>query len=97
MKNEILKRVALYIRVSTDRQAKEGDSLEAQENALNEYCKQQNYVIIDKYIDGGESGQKIKRTNLQRMLEDVKLGKIDLILMTNLIVGLEVLQTFIKY
>ncbi len=84
--NEInkIQRVALYIRVSTDRQAKEGDSLEAQENALMEYCKDNNYVIVDKYIDGGESGQKIKRTNLQRMLEDVKKDKIDLILMTKL-------------
>ena len=84
MKNEEIKRVALYIRVSTDRQAKEGDSLEAQENALTKYCKENNYAIVDKYIDGGESGQKIKRTNLQRMLEDVKLGKIDLIIMTKL-------------
>lgn len=84
MKNEEIKRVALYIRVSTDRQAKEGDSLEAQENALTNYCKENNYIIVDKYIDGGESGQKIKRTNLQRMLEDVKDGKIDLIVMTKL-------------
>lgn len=81
--NEI-KRVALYIRVSTDRQAKEGDSLEAQEEALKTYCKEKNYVIVDEYIDGGESGQKLKRTNLQRMLEDVKANKIDLILMTKL-------------
>ena len=79
-----IKRVALYIRVSTDRQAKEGDSLEAQENALLEYCNKHNYIIVDKYIDGGESGQKIKRTNLQRMLDDVKQDKIDLILMTKL-------------
>lgn len=84
MKNEVIKRVALYIRVSTDRQAKEGDSLEAQENALTKYSQEHNYVIVDKYIDGGESGQKIKRTNLQRMLEDIKLGKIDLIIMTKL-------------
>lgn len=79
-----IQRVALYIRVSTDRQAKEGDSLEAQESALLKYCEDKNYVIVDKYIDGGESGQKIKRTNLQRMLEDVKKDKIDLILMTKL-------------
>ena len=82
--NEEIKRVALYIRVSTDRQAKEGDSLEAQENALKNYCKEKNYIIVDEYIDGGESGQKIKRTNLQRMLDDVKKNKIDLILMTKL-------------
>ncbi len=81
--NEI-KKVALYIRVSTDHQAKEGDSLEAQEEALEKYCKNKNYIIVDKYIDGGESGQKIKRTNLQRMLNDVKQDKIDLILMTKL-------------
>lgn len=82
--NDTILRVALYIRVSTDRQAKEGDSLEAQENALLQYCENKKYIIVDKYIDGGESGQKIKRTNLQRMLEDVKQNKIDLILMTKL-------------
>ena len=75
---------ALYIRVSTDRQAKEGDSLEAQEDALKEYAKKHGYIIVDKYIDGGESGQKFNRTNFQRMLNDVKNGKIDIIIMTKL-------------
>ena len=86
VKNELneIKRVALYIRVSTDRQAKEGESLEAQEDALYSYCKERNYIVVDKYIDGGETGQKIKRTNFQRMMEDVKANKIDLILMTKL-------------
>lgn len=79
-----IKRAALYIRVSTDRQAKEGDSLEAQESALLKYCKDNDYKVVDEYIDGGESGQKIKRTNLQRMLEDVKQDKVDIILMTKL-------------
>lgn len=77
-------RAALYIRVSTDRQAKEGDSLEAQEKALTDYAKEHNYIIIDTYIDGGESGQKIKRTNLQRLLRDVEANKIDLVIMTKL-------------
>lgn len=77
-------RVAIYIRVSTDRQAKEGDSLEAQEKALRDYAKEHNYIIVDIYVDGGESGQKIKRTNLQRMLRDVEDKKIDLVIMTKL-------------
>lgn len=77
-------RVALYIRVSTDKQAKEGDSLEAQEQALVDYSKTNNMIIVDKYIDGGESGQKLNRTNLQRLLNDVKSNKIDLIIMTKL-------------
>lgn len=79
-----LTRVAIYIRVSTDRQAKEGDSLEAQEKALRDYAKEHNYIIVDVYVDGGESGQKIKRTNLQRMLQDVEEDKIDLVIMTKL-------------
>ena len=40
--------------------------------------------VIDTYIDGGESGQKIKRTNLQRLLRDVEANKIDLVIMTKL-------------
>lgn len=84
MKKNTLIRAALYIRVSTDRQAKEGDSLEAQEKALIDYAKEHNYIIADTYIDGGESGQKIKRTNLQRMLKDVDNGEIDLVIMTKL-------------
>lgn len=83
MNNKVI-RAALYIRVSTGRQAKEGDSLEAQEEALESFCKEKNYFIVDKYIDGGLSGQKINRTNLQRMLDDVKNDKIDIILMTKL-------------
>lgn len=83
-KSNTLTRVAIYIRVSTDRQAKEGDSLEAQEKALTDYAKEHNYIIVDTYIDGGESGQKIKRTNLQRMLHDVEYRKIDLVIMTKL-------------
>lgn len=93
--NEIT-RVALYIRVSTDRQAKEGDSLEAQEKALVDYSKEHNYIIVDKYIDGGESGQKIKRTNLQRMLKDVEDGKIDLVIMTKLDRWFRNIQDFYK-
>lgn len=79
-----LTRVALYIRVSTDRQAKEGDSLEAQEKALRDYAKEHNFEIVGTYMDDGESGQKIKRTNLQKLLSDTNDGKIDLIIMTKL-------------
>lgn len=93
--NKII-RVALYIRVSTDRQAKEGDSLEAQEKALVDYANEHNYIIVDKYIDGGESGQKIKRTNLQRMLNDVEINKIDLVIMTKLDRWFRNIQDFYK-
>lgn len=79
-------RVALYIRVSTEEQALFGGSLIAQEEALVEYAKENNMRVVDIYRDEGISGGKpiFKRPELSRMLEDVKDGKIDLILFTKL-------------
>ena len=54
-----MKRVALYIRVSSEKQAKSGDSLREQEDTLNEYVKSQKDMIIHStYIDDGISGQR---------------------------------------
>jgi len=38
--------VDLYIRVSTDRQVREGDSLEEQENELKKFCEFRNFHIV---------------------------------------------------
>ena len=84
MANEI-KQVALYIRVSTDQQAKHGDSLDEQQHTLNEYVRQQGSMRVFKtYIDDGISGQKLYRDEFQKLLDDVKKGKIDTILFTKL-------------
>ena len=79
-------RVACYVRVSTDEQAKNGLSVETQIARLKEYvAKQENYSIVDFYIDNGVSSVKIhKRLALQRLLDDVRNGEIDLILFTDL-------------
>jgi DNA invertase Pin-like site-specific DNA recombinase len=79
-----MERVALYIRVSTDEQAINGDSLRTQRDELTKYAKKNNYNIIDIYEDDGFSATNLKRPALQRMLEDVKLKKIDRILITKL-------------
>uniref|UniRef100_UPI003CCA4D65 recombinase family protein n=1 Tax=Mesomycoplasma ovipneumoniae TaxID=29562 RepID=UPI003CCA4D65 len=52
--NEI-RRAALYIRVSTDEQARKGYSLPAQQEALEEYAKKNNYIVSGMYIDDGVS------------------------------------------
>lgn len=77
-------RVALYIRVSTEEQAKFGISLAAQEDALIRYVKEQGYKIVDIYRDEGNSARKpvSKRPVMLQLLEDVKAGKIDRILFT---------------
>lgn len=79
--NEIIK-VALYIRVSTEEQAKHGYSLDSQEKRLKEYSKIHNYKVIDIYKDEGKSARsKLKqRTELLRLIEDVKKKKIDRII-----------------
>lgn len=78
-------RVALYIRVSTNQQAKEGDSIPAQLAALREYVdSHENYLNAGEYIDDGVSGTKNDREELQRLLDDVKNDKIDKIIFVKL-------------
>lgn len=79
-------RAAIYIRVSTERQAKEGDSVPAQREALRKYvAERDDLVLAGEYMDDGISGQKLgERGELQRLLDDVKEKKIDLILFTKL-------------
>jgi len=77
-------KAALYLRVSSERQSKEGDSIPAQREALRKYAKEREYIIADEYIDDGVSGTKADRDELMRLLEDVKSGKVNLILVTKL-------------
>ncbi len=80
------RRAALYIRVSTEEQARKGYSLPAQKEDLEEYAHQNGYAIAGYYIDEGKSARKkyTKRKEFMRMLEDVKAGKIDVILFIKL-------------
>ncbi|MCI8627859.1 MAG: recombinase family protein [Lachnospiraceae bacterium] len=78
-------RVAIYIRVSTDKQAREGDSVREQLASGEKYVEtHENMILVGTYIDDGISGQKLKRNDFQRLLDDVQDGKIDLIVFTRL-------------
>lgn len=81
-----MRRVALYIRVSTQHQVNEGQSLEAQEKLLRDYvAAHPDLILVDTYIDDGISGTKLdERDELQRLLGDVAAGRVDLILFTRL-------------
>ena len=67
---------AIYIRVSTDYQAEEGYSIEAQKEQLTAYCVSKRIKDYDYYIDGGWSGSNIDRPEIQRLIADVKEDKI---------------------
>jgi site-specific DNA recombinase len=61
---------AVYTRVSTDDQAREGFSLDAQKERLAAYCEAQGWEIADYYIDDGHSGRNTKRPAYQRMMAE---------------------------
>lgn len=80
-----MKRVALYARVSTDIQAREGDSIQAQISALKKYASDHNYEVVGVFTDDGISGTLLaERDELQNLLDAVRQRKVDLILFTRL-------------
>lgn len=70
-------RVALYVRVSTQEQAKEGYSIGEQIDRLKKYAEAHGWIIVKIYTDAGHSGANQERPALQDLIEDVKAGKID--------------------
>ena len=63
-------RAALYVRVSTDEQATEGFSLDAQISKLKAYCKLEGWTVSAVYCEEGESGRSTKRPQYQRMMSE---------------------------
>ena len=74
---EMKKRVFLYVRVSTQEQAKEGYSIDEQINRLRDYCKAMEWTIVKVYTDAGYSGSNTDRPALQSMIDDIKAKKGD--------------------
>lgn len=69
---------ALYIRVSTDKQADEGFSLDEQRTRLEAHCVAQGWDVSEEhiYIDAGVSGKTASRPEFQRMLAAAKAGDV---------------------
>ena len=73
---------ALYARVSTQRQALEGFSLDAQKENLYNFAITQGWKVYDSYIDEGVSGKNIQdRKEVKRLIEDIKNKKIDIVVL----------------
>lgn len=76
---------AIYIRVSTQEQALEGYSIEAQLNRLTNYCKAKDWEVSKIYKDAGFSGANMERPALQQLISDIKEGQeIDCVLVYKL-------------
>lgn len=76
--------VDLYIRVSTDRQVREGDSLEEQENELKKFCDYRNYHIHKTYIERGRSGGNTNRPEYQKLIKDIQSKKVNAVVVKKL-------------
>ena len=73
-------RAALYARVSTEEQAMEGFSLDAQLGRLRKYCSSQGWIVADEYREEGHSGRNIKRPEYTRMMDESEKWDIVLVL-----------------
>ena len=78
--NEEKKKCGLYMRVSTEDQAREGFSLPEQKERLESFCKFKGYEIIDYYQDAGISAKTGNhRPEFERLKDDIKAKKINTI------------------
>ena len=77
-----IKKVVIYARFSSDNQRDE--SIDAQQRACEEYAKRNGMIIVDTYIDRAKSATSDKRPEFQRMINDAKQKKFDVVLVHKL-------------
>jgi site-specific DNA recombinase len=77
--------IALYCRVSTDEQAREGVSLEEQQERLQAYCRAMGWsdeVVL--FVDNGFSAKSTERPQLQKLLKEIEAGNVAKVMVTKL-------------
>ena len=71
-----MNQLAVYIRVSTEKQVNEGNGLDVQLIALNNFAKEHGSKITEYYIERGKSAVSKKRPEYDRLFRDIVSGKI---------------------
>ena len=78
-------RAAIYCRLSKDdEQIGESVSIETQKMLLTDYCVERGWLIHDTYVDDGYSGANFRRPAFEKMLEDARNGRIDVVIVKDL-------------
>ena len=102
MENKVKNLCGLYLRVSTEDQAREGFSLPEQKERLETFCKFKGYEIVDYYEDAGISAKTGNyRPEFERLKKDIKSKRINTIIalkldrITRSIFDWEKLMTFL--
>ena len=73
-------KVAIYVRVSTEEQAKEGLSIYAQIDKCKSFCNARDWDVFKIYKDAGYSAGSLNRPALELLLRDAKEKKFNIIL-----------------
>ena len=77
-------RVAIYMRLSREDGNEESQSIQSQRDILRAYVEKQGWTIVDEYADDGYSGTNFERPNFKRLIEDIELGRVDLVITKDL-------------
>ena len=94
--------IGLYPRVSTEDQFRNGHSLDEQKERMLKLCDYKNYEVYKVYEDAGISAKNMNRPAFQEMIQDIKDGKINKIIvykldrLTRSIKDLEEICTFLE-
>ena len=78
---------AIYVRLSIENSGKDdaGDSIENQTGICREYVESKPYLnLYGIYSDNGEKGWKFDRPEFTRLMDDVKAGKVNCIVVKDL-------------
>ena len=78
------KRVFIYVRVSTNELDIDGFSISQQIEHLKKYCELKGWNLVNIYTDEGYSGRESSRPALDQMIEDIKKGHTDIVLVDRL-------------
>ena len=73
-----------YVRVSTDRQAEEGISIEMQIHKIEQYCELYNYQLVEIISDAGYSAKSTNRPGLKNLLQIINSDQADALIVYKL-------------
>src|ERR1700733_9813629 len=73
-----------YVRVSTDKQADRGVSLDAQAEKIRAMAVVHNAELLDIIVDGGESAKSLNRPGMERLLALVGAGEVQTVIIAKL-------------
>lgn len=86
---DIIWRVAIYVRLSRedekdDKDKGQSESIENQIKFLKKIVEEKKWILVDVYIDDGYTGTNFNRPAFQKMIEDIEIGKVNLVITKDL-------------